>query len=436
MTIEFDINRPWLTLDPWQKDYCFSKETDKNYFLLCGRQVGKTTAMSIRAVELCVNHYKKGEFVLINSITEKQAYHMLAKAQAYAEEIYPKEIKRNKDDKPTKHRLMFKNGTGILCYAAGDTGEGLRGFTIKKLMPDEGSRMSEEYFIATLPMLSIVKGTMDIASTPAGKLHRDGSEKFFYKCSKDPSFKTIYVSAEDCPRHTKEHLETARKRMSKLGYLQEYLAEFTDKELRIFDDEWMKKVCILERIDNYKINRNSKYYLGVDVAGLGDDQCAYTPFEKTENFDVLQIDDISERRNFTTDTSNKIQELNNFYPFEKDSIGIDDGGLGFGVWCNLMDDERTRRKTVALNNASRETDADGEKSKKLLKEEMYINLLVQGEQGKVKLLNTDEMRASLSSIQHDEGKIFGSNAHRAEAVIRAVRLATKDKDLNIFARRF
>ena len=85
--ITFDINRPWLSLDQWQKDYCFSSETDRNCFLLCGRQVGKTTAMSIRAVELCVNHYKKGEFVLINSITEKQAYHMLAKAQAYAEEI-------------------------------------------------------------------------------------------------------------------------------------------------------------------------------------------------------------------------------------------------------------------------------------------------------------------------------------------------------------
>ena len=169
--MEFDINRPWETLDKWQKDYCFHPDSNSNNFLLCGRQVGKTTAMSIRAVELCVKHFKKGEFVLINSITEKQAYHMLAKAMTYAQAKYSSKIDTSKDNKPTKHRLMFRNGTGILCYAAGETGEGLRGFTIKKLMPDEGSRMSEEYFVATLPMLSVVGGSMDIASTPAGKMN-------------------------------------------------------------------------------------------------------------------------------------------------------------------------------------------------------------------------------------------------------------------------
>jgi len=434
--MEFDINRPWLTLDPWQKEYCFDEDPNKDTFLLCGRQVGKTTAMSIRAVELCINYYKKGEFVLINSITEKQAYHMLAKAQAYAEEVYTGKIDRTKDNKPTKHRLMFKNGTGILCYAAGDTGEGLRGFTIKKIMPDEGSRMSEEYFIAVLPALSIVKGTMDIASTPAGKKHKDGSEKFFYKCSKDKNFKKIYVSAEDCPRHTKEHLLRMKERLSKLAYAQEYLAVFTDELKRIFDDDWIKKVCTLEKIDNYKINKNSKYYLGVDVAGLGEDDCTYTPFEKTEDFDIMQIDNIVEKRNFTSDTSNKIILLNNKYPFERESIGVDDGGVGYGVWCNLMIDDRTKRKTVALNNSSRSTDYEGTKSQKLLKEEMYFNLHILGEKGKVKLLNDDEVIASLSSIQHDEGKIFGSNSHITEAIIRAVRLASKDKDLNIFARRF
>ena len=76
---------------------------------------------------------------------------------------------------------MFKNGTGILCYAAGETGEGQRGFTIKKLMIDEGSRMSEEYFIASMPMLSVINGSMDISSTPAGKRHKDGTEKFLWR---------------------------------------------------------------------------------------------------------------------------------------------------------------------------------------------------------------------------------------------------------------
>ena len=434
--LEFDINRPWLTLDPWQEKYCFDPDPNKDNFLLCGRQVGKTTALSIRAVELCINHFNKGEMVLLNSITEKQAYHILAKALAYAEEIYPNQIKRNKEDKPTKHRLMFHNGTGILCYAAGDTGEGLRGFTIKKIMPDEGSRMTEEYYIAVLPALSIVKGSMDISSTPAGRFHKDGSKKYFYKCSLNPKFKKYYVSAEDCPRHTKEFLAEAKKRLSELAYAQEMLAIFTDALTALFPEELLDKILTLKK---RKIRKAGEYFMGVDVAGFGKDDCTYEIFEVMNNETIEHRDSIVEKRNYTTDTSRKIKELEKEYNYfrYKESIGVDDGGPGFGVYSELMQDEETQRKTEALNNASRPTDHEGTKSKKLLKEEMYENLRVLMEQDQIKLLNDDEVRASLSSMQMDEDhKVFGPNSHISEGIIRGVWLATKNKDLNIFAHRF
>lgn len=431
--MKYDINRPWLTLDPWQKEYVFNPNPNQDNFLLCGRQVGKTTAMSERAVELCVNNYKKGEFVLINSITEKQAYIMLAKAQVYAKEKYFKKVVWKGKDKPTKHILNFKNGTGILCYAAGDTGEGLRGFTIKKLMCDEGSRMTEEYFIAIIPSLSVVKGSMDIASTPRGKLHKDGSERFFYKCSLNPKFKQHYVSAEDCPRHTKEFLEEAKKRLSKLAYAQEMLAMFTDALTTLFPKELLDKIMILER---RKTKSKGDYYLGVDIAGFGDDDCTYELFQRMNDETIHQIDSIVEKRNYTTDTTRKILEINNSYNWIK-KIGVDDGGIGFGVFSELMNKFETKNKTISLNNASRATDKDGKKSKKILKEDMYFNLLTLMEQGKVKLLKDDEVRASLSSMQVDEdGKIFGSNSHIAEGVVRGIWCAEKCKSLNIFARRF
>jgi len=437
MGVDYDINRPWLSLDKWQKEYCFSPNPNQNNFLLCARQVGKTTAMSIRAVELCVHHFKKGEFVLINSITEKQAYHMLAKSLAYAMEKYPQHIITKKEDKPTKHRIMFKNGTGILCYAAGETGEGLRGLTIKKLMPDEGSRMSEEYFIATLPMLSVVQGTIDIASTPAGKKHKDGSLKYFYKCSSDPSFKKYYVSAEDCPRHTEENLKSAKERLSKLAYAQEYLAVFTDELKRLFGNDWIKEVCT-EKKGKLKTNNFfdlKKYYLGVDVAGWGSDECTFETLAKLEDKTIVQIENTIEKRNLTTETTRKIIELDKKYKYKQ--IGVDDGGLGFGVFSELMDNNQTKRKVIGLNNASRTWARVSEnirikiKEKKLLKEEMYINLLVLVEQGKIKLLDDDEVKASLASIQHDAGKIFGSNSHVVEGIIRGAWLASKDKSLNI-----
>ena len=430
---KYDINRPWLSLDDWQKEYIFDENPNQNNFLLTGRQIGKTTAMSMRAVELCTNHFKKGEFVLINSITEKQAYHMLAKALTYAEAVYPRTIDRSKENKPTKHRIMFKNGTGILCFAAGETGEGLRGFTIKKLMPDEGGRMSEEYFISVLPMLSVINGSMDIASTPNGKKHKDGTEKFFYKCSKDDKFKKYYVSAEDCPRHSKEFLKSQKEKMPKLAYAQEYLAIFTDELRRLFDNDLINKICIRKRDERFIKNKNSKYSLGIDVAGFGNDECSFEVMEKRSDKFIIQKESLVEKRNYTTDTSRKAIELDII--FNNSKIGVDDGGIGFGVYSELMNDERTKRKTEALNNASRVLGRDGEKSKKLLKEDMYYNLLVLMENNKIELLDDDEVKASLSSIQEDEGKIFGSYSHITEGIIRACWLASS-KDLNIFCLSF
>src|SRR3990167_394828 len=274
--MKYDITQPWKSLDDWQKEY-INTDPEQDCFLLTGRQSGKTAAMSIKAVEMCVKHFKKEQNILICSITEKQAFRMLAKALIYAKMKYPKYIIQKGKDKPTMHKILFTTGAGIYCYAAGETGEGLRGDTIKKLMIDEGSRMNEEFFIATTPMLSVSHGSMDIASTPRGKQDNEGNDLFFYKCSKDENYKKFYVSAEDCPRHDKKFLEREKERMTKLQYAQEYLAMFLDELKRIFPDELIKKICILKRKET---NPKYKSYLGVDIAGLGKDECTYELFEK------------------------------------------------------------------------------------------------------------------------------------------------------------
>jgi hypothetical protein len=431
----YNINRPWLSMDTWQLEY-IRTPAEQDCFVLCPRQfAGKTTAMSIKAVEMCVHQFKKGDAVLIASLTEKQGYLMLAKSLAYAQEKYPGLIKLGKD-KPTMHRITFTNGAVILCYASGETGEGLRGFTIKKLMIDEGSRMGEEFFIAVLPMLSVTKGSMDIASTPFGKKHKDGSEKFFYKCSKDDHYKKFIVEVEECPRINKDFLERMRTTMSKFHFAQEYGNQFTDELLRLFDEDMIKTICCLKRMKDTTNFYRSRLYLGVDVAGAGKDECTFEIIEKMKDGTIEQRENIINKleNKKTTETSKRIIQLNRISKFKK--IGVDDGGVGYGVYSELMDEETTKRKTFALNNASRPIDKDGEKSKKLLKEEMYFNLLALMENKKIKLLDDDEVKASLSSIQYEDEEIFGSYSHVTEGIIRAVWLCTQDKDLNIWAHTF
>jgi hypothetical protein len=221
-----------------------------------------------------------------------------------------------------------------------------------------------------------------------------------------------------------------KKRLSKLAYAQEYLAIFTDELKRIFDDELLKEVCVLKQTE-VRIETFAKKYLGVDVAGFGDDECTYEGLQELAKEKLVQIDHIVEKRNYTTDTSKRIIGLDKLRNYSE--IGVDDGGVGFGVYCELMQHSRTKRRTIALNNATRWTDAEGTKSKKILKEDMYINLLILMENKKIKLFDNEEIKLSLESMQYDEdGKIFGSYSHIAEGIVRAAWMATQNKSLNIF----
>jgi hypothetical protein len=327
------------------------------------------------------------------------------------------------------HRLFFKNGAGILCYAAGEEGDSTRGYTIKKLFVDEGSRMKETYFTSATPTLSVTHGSMDIASTPYGTKNKFGEETFFYKCSKDKNFKKFYVGAEDCPRHDKDFLEKEKERMSKLQYAQEYEAKFLDQVRSLFNEELIAQICVLKR--RRSIIQDRTYYLGSDIAGYGKDETTHEILDRISEDCIEQVENEIAIRKLTTETSDRIQQLNIMYDFRQ--IGIDDNGLGFGVFSELMSDDRTKRKTQALNNTSRFLDNDGTQKKKILKEEMYLNLQILMERKKIKLLDDDEIKASLSSVQVDEqNNIFASYGHIVEGLIRAAWLCTKDKHLNLY----
>ena len=115
---------------------------------------------------------------------------------------------------------------------------------------------------------------------------------------------------------------------------------------------------------------------------------------------------------------------------------LDDGGMGVGVFDHLLKDSQTRRKVVAINNSSRSIDRES-KRKKLLKEDLYVNTLKLMQSRKLKLWNDDRIAASLMSVQAEETtsglKIFGTNTHIAEALIRAC-WCTRDKGLKIWIR--
>jgi len=423
---KWDIYEPWKTLDPWQEKYI---NTKGNCLLVCGRQVGKSAAASIKYGEIAAKE-KKAKILMI-AYTENQAYSLFFKTLMYLQARYPHLIKKGRW-KPTKHEIYLTNGSQISCYACGLAGEGIRGKTLTHLVIDEAAAMSREVFIAVSPMLAVSGGGMDLISTPRGKIG------FFYECSKRDDFTKFHVSSEDCPRLSKDFLEEEKKNMSRLEYAQEYLAQFLDDLRRFFSDEIIEKACILQRRETILPNR--RYYCGVDLARMGGDEITFETIDKISETNIQHVESIIRKYRLITQTEEDL--LRHDLAYNHKRIGLDAGAGSMGVCMMdyLMRNDQVKKKLIALNNRKVMLDRD-EATQRLLKEDMYFNMLRLLERGHLKLLDDDEIKYSLASVQYEyvtqakkrsSLRIFGNATHIAEGLVRAAWLATEHKDLNIW----
>ena len=182
---------------------------------------------------------------------------------------------------------------------------------------------------------------------------------------------------------------------------------------------------IQQRTDFTRENRI--FYLGVDVARMGGDESTFEILEKRDEL-LIHRESIVWVRTRLTEVAEKIFILDSQYNFKK--IYIDDGGLGVGVFDSLLQNNQTKRKVIALNNATRIIEYNLDKSpkhKKLLKEDMHNNLLHLMEKGKIMILDDGNIWQSFKSIQYEyineKGgaviRIFGEYSHIVEALIRA-----------------
>ncbi len=429
-----------IQLDKWQQQVL---NTKGNICLRSGRQVGKSTVISIKVAEYALNHPNKT--VMVIASVERQAQLLFEKILSYVYDKDKKQIRKAKDRKtgqymrPTKSRLNLMNGSTIHCLPTGESGYGIRGFTIDLLVADEAAFIPEDVWTAVTPMLTITRGNIILLSTPHGR------EGFYYRCFQDEKYTAFHISSEDCPRKDQSFLDSEKEWMTKVQYAQEYLGEFIDELQQFFSEEVIRKAMILEERDNFLENR--KYYLGVDIARMGADETTFEVIDATNKKALEHVEHYITTKTLTTDTTRLILSLDDKYKFKK--IYIDSAGVGAGVLDQLLENKQTRRKVVPIENAFRSLERSKgvkkikskakfvpEKKKKALKEDLYTNLLRLMERGEVKLLSDPEIRLSLKSIQYeytDNKKmlIHGNYSHIAEGLIRAA-WCVKDKSLNIY----
>jgi len=420
-----------LELDPWQKDILATKG---NIVLCSGRQCGKSTIISRKASEYAINHPKK--VVMVVAAVERQAYLLFEKIIAYTADNYPKLIKKGKD-KPTKSKLQLKNGSVIYCLPTGLSGYGIRGFSIDQLYVDEAAFVPDEVFQAITPALVTTGGDIILLSTPYGR------EGYFFQSFNNDGFTKFQISTEEVAKQRPtlmrermdKFLEAERERMTKKQYQQEYLGLFVHDLSQYFPDDLIKKCMTLERPT--VIDKERKTYIGVDLARMGDDESVFSVVQIVGDT-LIQVESIITRKTLLTMSARLIRELDLKYNFRE--IYVDEGGIGVGCIDILLEDEQTRRKVKAINNLRRAFDHDPKRMKKLMKEDLYNNLLRLMEQDKIKLLSDPEIFQSLKSVQYEYSggiseekklKIFGHYTHCAESLIRAA-WCMKTKSLSIY----
>lgn len=433
---------PEIVLDEWQRQ---ALEHEGNLLLCTGRQVGKTYILSRKSAERMVK--VPNTQILVGSLTEDQAKLIIVMTQKYLEEYYPTWLRVKKKDKPTLNKIVLTNGSSMLARPVGNTGDSLRGFTGNVFVMDELSRWSELALIAGLPTLMTTGGEIWGASTPFGK------QGFFWDAfqNKENYWKVLHVSSEEAilNREINENwtqqrkdaalrfLEQQKAQMSDLEYAQEYLGQFVDELRRYFSDEIIDQACTEKRGNS--VLKGREYFCGVDIARLGQDESSFEIIDRINKETLQHVESQITRKQLTTQTYEKIISLDTIYNFKKIFIDAGAGSLGVGIFDQLINNDQTKRKVEAINNRKIVMDREGKSRQRLLKEDLYDNLLSLMQKQQIKLLDDENVRLSLRSVQYEylkkanqisQMRIFGNYTHIVEGLIRAA-WCSKEKNINM-----
>ena len=414
--------------DKWQQSVL---DYDGNLTIRAGRQVGKSEVISEKAARFAVNN--PGTKTMIIAASQRQSSLLFEKVRANIDARCRSSGNELYAEKPTMTKIILKNKSRIYCLPTGRTGHFIRGFDIDLLIADEAAFIPEAVWLAVMPMIAVSRkiksmGYIVLLSTPFGK------GGYFYHSFTDKNFKSFHVSSEKCVRMSQEFLRSERSRLTKAQYRQEYLGEFIDEYNQYFPTDLIKKqMTFIEWNRKDHGLANARYYLGQDLALMGGDEFANVIVEE-QSRKLKAVWTQAREKVRTTMIIGETQVLDDLWGFNR--IFTDTGGLGEPI-VEMMQDKLGRRRVIGLNNASKRIQVQGEEKKRgIFKEDLYSNVLLLLESGKLELIDDLDLLRSLKSITFEytadkKIKITGPYSHLTEALVRAC-WCLKERGLKLY----
>lgn len=229
------------------------------------RQIGKSVTMQLMCIEWLLN---KREEIIYFTPTYNLAKNFFGKII----KMLPQGLvaKSNSSD------LVIETITGSkLRFFSGEAAQTARGSNCTRLIIDEAAYIKEEidgqsfWYNIVVPLLKARGKTAILISTPFGK------QGFFYElCMRglkgDNGYYYTNHSIYDDDLITKEEIEELKKNYPPLAWKCEFECQFLSNALSVFPDY---EDCF---VDDFKFNRNSNIYCGVDLSTVGSDNTVVT----------------------------------------------------------------------------------------------------------------------------------------------------------------
>lgn len=207
--------------DPWQARLL--RTTANRVLLNCSRQSGKSTTTASIALHAAL--YAAPALVLLLSPTLRQSQELYRKVSgqyaALGRPVAPVA--------ETLTALELANGSRIVSLPG--TENTVRGYSgVSLLVVDEASRVLDDLYLSTRPMLAVSGGRLVVLSSPFGK------RGFFYEewTNGGPTWERYEVPATECPRISPAFLEEERRALGDWWMSQEYFCEFRDSIDQVF----------------------------------------------------------------------------------------------------------------------------------------------------------------------------------------------------------
>jgi hypothetical protein len=216
--------------DPWQANLLRSH--CGRMLLLCSRQAGKSTTAA--AVALREALLRPGSLVLLLSPTLRQSSELFADKVVRLYNALGRPVEANLE---SALRMELANGSRVVSLPGDE--KSIRGYSgVRLLVVDEASRVGDALYFTIRPMLAVSRGKLVCLSTPFGK-----RGFFFDAWHGEGSWTRVKVTADQCPRITREFLAEEERELGPRWYRQEYHCSFEDAVDSVFTHADVMAAC-------------------------------------------------------------------------------------------------------------------------------------------------------------------------------------------------